>query len=692
MKQSVTEQFLAQARPLISKLQNGMLVLQQSENQPPQVLYANDAFLELVGYSLSELTEQTRETLSTIIYLPDLSTFRLALERSTEEGYTGKAYRLIDKSGETCWVLAHHKKSIINDSTYIFITFSDIRELMGTQLELEADNNQWMDIVNSVPIGFAIFSIEDDVVTTLSMNQTLVDLSNEVGHKIEGAARNWTKEQLILILNQNLFAFCTDEDAHLIKTMLAESESSEVSYCRFRLRGSNENNTIWVYSRCHSKPVSTTRRNYYITFQDITTEVNQEKELQNSHALLYSLSYHDSLTGVRNRNSYEEFMNYCKDNRQSSVGIAFADINGLKTINDSLGHIYGDRMIKDFSDILLQEFSRENVFRISGDEFVVIVPNVSKNAFFHQVEHVQALSAERDNIASIGYIWKDNVSDIRRRADQAEQLMYVEKQKYYEVQQHSTSKHRPKLLNQLLYDIDNGHYVMFLQPKSMIGNSRIVGAEALVRKIDTDGRIVAPYEFVPQLEQLRLISKIDYFILEEACRLLEKLAKEQCFRLKISVNMSRVTLAENDYIEQIKAVCGRYSFPHELLEFEITESNKTMDTNRLEEAVRELRACGFGISLDDVGTEYSSFPMLTLEGIDTVKLDRSFIIQINNPKARTLVKHIVDMCHDLGLSVIAEGVETDEHRELLESLSCDMYQGYLLSKPIPVEDFLERLN
>lgn len=692
MKQSVSEQFLAQAKPLIGKLQNGMLVLQHSDRRNPQIIYANDIFLELVGYSLAELLEITKDSLSSIVFLPDFSKFCLSLERSGEESEAGITYRLATKNGASCWVLAHHKKAIINGESYIFITFTNIQDLMGTQLELEANNNQWQDIVNSVPIGFAIFSIENGSVSTLSVNQPLIDFSNELGMRIDGNFHGWTREQLMLTFNQNLFCFCVEEDVPLVQALLEESILQEVSQCRFRLNGSTEDNPIWIFSKCHSRPLTATRRNYYVTFQDVTNEVAQEKELQKSHSLLLSLSYHDSLTGVKNRHSYESFINHCKSNRQSNVGIAFADINGLKTINDSLGHIYGDRMILDFVALLIHEFTTEHIYRISGDEFVIIEPEISKADFFHKIERIQALANERGSLASIGYIWKEKVSDIRRRTDQAEQLMYVEKQKYYEAQKNATSKHRPKLLNQLLSDMENGNFVMYLQPKSMIANSTIVGAEALVRKIEDDGRIVAPYEFIPQLEQLRLIPKIDYFILEEACRLLERLDKQNRSKLKISVNMSRVTLAENDYIEQIEAICSRYCFPHEHLEFEITESNKTMDTNRLEEAIQKLRSFGFGVSLDDVGTEYSSFPMLTLEGIDTVKLDRSFIIQVNQPKARKLVKHIVDMCHDLGLSVIAEGVETDEHRALLQTLDCDMYQGYLLSKPIPVEDFLERLS
>lgn len=689
---TMNNDFFNQMLPLLEKLQNGMLVLQVEADGSYQIVYANDVFLNLVGYTLRDLRQSTDYSLSTIVHLPDYSTFRLALERANEIGYTGNAYRLINSYGDFVWVLGHHKRAVINDETFISIVYSDINELMATQLELRASNTQWEDIVNSIPIGFCIFSIENNIVNTIAVNQTFVSFSNEIGQASDGYSRNWERDQLIQLFNNNLFVFCKDEDVHKVSAMLTESESIPVAQCQFRFRGSTEENEIWIVSYCHSKALTASRRIYYVSFQDITKEKQQELEIQRNHESLYQLSYHDALTGVKNRNAYERIIAAYQQAPQSSVGVLFADINGLKTVNDTLGHMYGDRMIIKFADILKKEFPLEQIFRISGDEFVVMAPDTDREVF---AAHVQVLLDEVmkcDHLASMGYIWKDKVSDVRRRVDQAEQLMYVEKQKYYEEKKNATSKHRPVLLNQLLQDLNDGNFMMYLQPKSNIQDFRIIGAEALVRKLDSNGKILAPYEFIPQFEQLKLIPKIDFFMLEEVCKLLQQFYLEEKTPIKISVNMSRVTMAERDFIDTVTAICNRYTFNKDYLEFEITESNKTMDHQRLEQDVMRLRQLGVGISLDDVGTEYSSFPMLTLEGIDTVKLDRSFITQIKHPKVNKLLKHVVDMCHDLGLSVIAEGVETDADRIELQKLDCDMYQGYLLSKPIPVEDFLKKLN
>lgn len=231
---------------------------------------------------------------------------------------------------------------------------------------------------------------------------------------------------------------------------------------------------------------------------------------------------------------------------------------------------------------------------------------------------------------------------------------------------------------------------MFLQPKSNIKNQKVIGAEALARKRGPKGELIPPYEFIPQLEQEKLISFIDFFMLEEVCRFLEMLHEEGNTSFKISVNMSRVTMAENDYIQRIIEISDKYHFCRRQLEFEITESSQTMDNMRMEEDVLRLKELGFGISLDDVGTEYSSIPMLTLEGIDTVKLDRSFIVKMTNPKVDKLISYVIEMSHGIGLDVVAEGVETDGERKKLEQKKCDMYQGFLLSKPIPAAEFKEK--
>ncbi|MDD6193346.1 MAG: EAL domain-containing protein [Lachnospiraceae bacterium] len=677
---------------ILNRFQSGMIILKVLENNHYSVLYFNDGFAAMLGYDREELQTALDEgmDMAELVYPADRKRVAHVFPRVTEAGYEGKAFRMVQKKNNVIWVLGDYKRNELDGEEVLCISYINISQLIGEQIKLEESNNMWMDIANNVPLGMLIFSQEHDKTTTIAVNDSLVDFSNSVGYVLDGVVRDWSKEQLMMLFNQSIYTFCHEDDAYLVRDMLEQSKENPVADCRFRLRGSSDTNNVWIYSQCSSKQVSDGCRNYYVTFQNVTKEVVQEEELRENHEMLLDMSYRDALTGVKNRNSYDQYIAYCKKNRQHHVGIVFADVNGLKEINDTMGHLQGDHMISNFARILIEAFSKEHVFRISGDEFVVVIPNIDKMEFQQRMKIVLNRVFDYDEIASVGYIWKESVSDIKRRASQAEQLMYVEKQRYYEGKRAVKSKHRSKMLEDLMAELEQGRYVMYLQPKSNIQDTNIVGAEALVRKITPQGEVVSPYEFVPIFEQEKLISLIDYFILEEACKFLERLARKGNHQFKISVNMSRVTMAENDYIYKIISICNRYSFSRSQLEFEITESAQTMDNMRMEKDIAELKGLGFGVSLDDVGTEYSSFPMLTLDGIDTVKLDRSFIVKMKNPKVDKLISYIIEMSHDLGLYVIAEGVETDEDRQSLRDKCCDMYQGYLLSRPIPAEEFKER--
>lgn len=674
---------------IINCFQSGMLILKEVGNHEYAPLYFNDSFASMLGYEREEM-QSVLACDKDIVYPADREYIARATDEVEKAGDGIETCRMLCKQGNVIWVLSKAKKTTYQGDNVLCISYTDITHLMGAQIKLEESSNMWMDIANSVPVGLLIFSMEGEDTTIIAVNDSLVSFSNYIGELLDGVSRNWEKEQLMMLFGQNIYAFCHHEDVYLVREMLQESHRIPTANCTFRLRGSDENKTIWVYSQCSSKQVSDTCRNYYVTFQDVTKEILQEQELRENHGKLLDISYHDALTGVRNRNSFDQYIAYCKEHRQSKVGVVFADVNGLKEVNDTMGHVYGDHMIIDFATMLKEAFSKENVFRVSGDEFVVIIPNIEKMEFQRRVNHLLNCIYDHDKIASLGYIWKDHVSDIKRRTSQAEQLMYVEKQRYYEERRNTQSKRRSKLLDELQEDMKQGRYVMYLQPKANIDGKNVVGAEALVRRIAADGTVVPPYEFVPVLEKEKLIPLVDFYILEEACKFLDRLSRKGNHTFKISVNMSRITMAENDYIFNIISICNKYDVRREQLEFEITESTQAIDNMRLEKEISELKKLGFGVSLDDVGTEYSSIPMLTMDGIDTVKLDRSFIVKMKNPKVEKLIGYMVEISHDLGLKVIAEGVETDEERENLQQKQCDMYQGYLLSKPIPAADFKER--
>lgn len=689
------KKFLSHAADISSEFQNAMLVLCVSHNAEHTLssytpVYCNKTFETLTGLSWKRFLDITAEDSFCGVYPADRTNAAEALERCETAGSSKQSLRLTTADGSGLWVLAHCILKTIDETDFIFISYVDIHELIGSHNALQESNSKWIDIVNSVPVGLAIFYIEDEKVTTIAVNDTFVSFANEMGRAVDGNARGWSRTQLMLLFNQDIFAFCKSQDTDSLKKMLRDSRESVHTDCTFRLRGSDDNDPIWIHTICSSKQVNETGRNYYITFQNVTSEVKGRRALHASHELLYKLSYYDSLTGVKNRNSYNQFITDCRSRPLKCAGIAFADINGLKNANDTMGHISGDNIIYDFAAIMKHICGSENIFRISGDEFLIIIQDIERHVFTEYMSRAADAVHEAGDIASIGYTWDENISDIKKRVNQAEQLMYIEKQRYYETQRSIVSRHTAEHLYELLNDIEQGRFVVYLQPKSDIDNARIIGAEALVRKLDSDGGIIPPYEFIPQLEYEKLIPQLDFYMLGQVCGLLEKYCRAGISDFRISVNMSRITIAENDYIRNIDRICSRYAFNRDQLEFEITESNRTMDHSRLEDTLSGIKALGFRISLDDVGTEYSSLPVLILDGLDTVKLDRSFVIQMDKINAAMLIKHLIRMCHDMGLDVIAEGVEDDETRLRLKHMDCDMYQGYLISRPVPADEFSKK--
>lgn len=656
--------------------------------------YSNPFLANYLGYTHEELEKLLQEDAYALIYEADCEKTRHVRESVLRGEIADSISRQKKKDGSFVWILAHVRSIEVDGRGGMIFLFSRIQELIGLQNELSKKSEEWEDIVQSVPIGLMVFKIEHGITTTLSINNPMLQLANSVGSQLDSKKREWSEAELSMIFNQDIYAFCENEDIPTIKEMMEESKTKEVTFCIFRLRGSSMGTPVYLFVTCASKEIGEDSRMYYVTYQNVTAAENQrlelmekQKELIKKQTQLYDMSYYDALTGVKNRNAYNEYSEKTRLNRMRNVGFAFCDLNGLKLTNDTLGHYYGDQMIQRFTTILREYFDNESIYRLSGDEFVIILPNITKESFHKKMYVLLERIRNEENIASVGYIWKQSASDIQRRTAQAEKIMYVEKQRYYETSRAISSKHRPRFLESLLQEFENGRFLMYLQPKTSIDDSKVVGAEALARKINSAGKLVPPHEFVPQLEYEKLIPKLDFFMLEQVCQFLQKLHEQGKDDFSVSVNLSRVTIVENDFLEKVEVILNRYSFERKNLEFELTESVETMDSSRLEEYLLRLKALGAMIALDDVGTEYSSFPMLILNGVDWVKLDRSLIIQMEQARAKTLLKHIIRMSHDLNLKVIAEGVEKDAERITLMEMGCDSYQGYLKSKPIPVEEF-----
>ena len=247
-----------------------------------------------------------------------------------------------------------------------------------------------------------------------------------------------------------------------------------------------------------------------------------------------------------------------------------------------------------------------------------------------------------------------------------------------------------KIENDVMEEIREGNFRMFLQPKVNIYTNKTVGAEGLIRLYHPEKGYIPPAKFIPLLEEQNEVHLIDLFILGRAFQF-QKAARDAGKEIvPISVNFSKNTLMYPKLMDYIKEQCNMYGMPERMIRIEITETISNMDHMEVNNIARALHTMGFSISMDDFGTQYSNMAVLTQFDFDTVKIDRSMILNIvHDEKNRLILKHTIAMLKELGMEIIIEGVETEEQVAVLAELGCDTVQGFFFGKPEPEEQFYE---
>lgn len=407
------------------------------------------------------------------------------------------------------------------------------------------------------------------------------------------------------------------------------------------------------------------------------------------HNELKYLSYHDSLTGVYNRTKFNEYSSNFDPNNIKSLGVIFTDINGLKQINDTYGHQYGDAIIVSMTSLIKDIFESHKIFRLSGDEFIIICENVTKDNFIASIKQLKS-SILNNGVTdmSIGHVWSRSEINLFKMICDADEFMYLNKQKFYKNNLMNQNPHAPLFLKSLLLSLKNKEFVMFLQPKMDLTTGEICGAEALVRHNHPKQGIIPPSQFIPMLEKEKTIHYIDFFILDESCKLIRKWIELGMNPFKISLNFSRITLMEDDLVKRVVNICDKYNVPKHLIEIEVTETVGEIEREHIASISYDLKKAGFGLSLDDFGTKYSSLDMMALLDLDLLKIDRSLVSNIaKSDKSKILIKNIINICHDMSIECLAEGVEDQEQLDILKEMNCDYIQGYILNKPISLQNF-----
>lgn len=401
------------------------------------------------------------------------------------------------------------------------------------------------------------------------------------------------------------------------------------------------------------------------------------------------IRYHDELTGLLNRKSFMSYLENFKPDAIYSLGVASADINSLKRINEQYGTDYGNEMLRGISDCFKAVFDINEVYMFGGDAFTVVCENNSKDAFDEKIDRIIKMVDEKyPDAICMGHTWTDAEIDAEKLINNAEELLMVDKQRFYQKASVSNKYYDPKVGEELKESIARGEYTVFLQPKARTSTGSVAGAEALIRKLDKDDGIIYPNAFVPVFEKQNMIRYIDLFVFEEVFRVLELWKNEGKTLIPISLNFSRSTVLEADILDIMEEIASKYNVDKRFVEIEITESMGSMEIETMKQICSGIKSKGYRIALDDFGTKYSSMAMISAMNFDVIKMDRSITNDIlENRTNQILMKNIFSACKEIGIETVTEGVETQAQFDFLKKIGCDYGQGYLFNKAIPWREF-----
>lgn len=398
--------------------------------------------------------------------------------------------------------------------------------------------------------------------------------------------------------------------------------------------------------------------------------------------------------------------NLIRQGRIGEFGGVYFNIKHFSSINDRFGRDCATNIMKQFIHGIQEKILYEEcICRVGGDNFVVLFKKDNLNIIKNYLSGMPITFNDGETVTvttTAGYYMipeaTESATDVMDRISTAYQLaksVYKRPFLFYddEIMQHQT--HVKEIEMMFPSAIENEEFKVFYQPKTQLNNYQLAGAEALCRWF-RNGKVISPGEFIPVLEGSKSICTLDFYMLDHVCRDIRRWLDEGREAVKVSVNLSRLHLGDEDLLESILRIIDKYKVPHHFIEIELTETTTDVDYKELKKVVYGLREQDISTSVDDFGVGYSSLNLIREMPWNVLKIDKSFLPtqeeENNDPSKVKMLRHIITMSQDLGLECIVEGVETAEQVKLLKDCKCYLAQGFYFDRPLPVKEFEQKLE
>ncbi|RKQ29649.1 sensor domain-containing protein [Oceanobacillus halophilus] len=647
-----------------------------------KIIYCNEGFSDTTGYKREELIN---EKIFRILHPEDKSKVKDFLHDTLNEKITRREFKIVHSTGKIKNIFADAVPISVDDENLgIFVIGKDITQYMQWFEQKENQDKKFRYLIKKSSDIISIINSSGNIVYFSSSLETVLGYQS---HEMSG----------------DLYQLIHPDDKELISKefqYLLTKGTNDSLIVEFRLKHKNGE---WRYFQAVATNLITDPiiNGVVVNYRDITELKLVQEEAE-------YLAYHDFLTGLPNRRFFEEKLQKqletCKENKKR-LAVLFVDLDNFKSINDTLGHESGDRLLIKVAHVLKRSVPKNGMIsRWGGDEFIIMLPNIKHDEEIYNTatsiksslkETISINQYELNITGSIGISsFPESGEDIDSLLRTADLAMYLTKERgkgdFYIFTPDMLEKASKslRLQHDLYQALSNNEFELFYQPKVNAKSEKICGAEALIRWNHPTLGMLYPDDFIYLAEESGLIVRIGEWVYQEACKQVKKWKEAGKEIFKVSINFSTLQFLQKDLVGRIASFLDESGIEGKWLEVEITESILIQNDQELVDKIEGLKKLGVQIALDDFGKGYSSLDYLRKFNFSTLKLDKDFIKDIHtNRESEDITSFIIALGKRLNINIVAEGVECEEQAQKLKKLECNELQGFLFSKPVSVSEF-----